>query len=158
MPIKRCRFQCDRSEEETGQRTSPRLYTGEISPDLESVSPNLEKISQIFRCVFFSSEILSLRVWANQRRLWIFSFSLLKISFIFWATKQSVNGSVLVAVLDQMAEGAVHSRYVKLTKDQGPLEDIKPGELNQPIDVPQVSYSMKFLAINKFWLRYLRFL
>ncbi|GMP69906.1 hypothetical protein CsSME_00028989 [Camellia sinensis var. sinensis] len=37
-----------------------------------------------------------------------------------------------------MAEGGVQSRYVKLTKDQGPLEDIKPGELNQPIDVPQL--------------------
>jgi hypothetical protein len=30
------------------------------------------------------------------------------------------------------------SHYVKLTKDQKPLEDIKPGELNQPIEVPQV--------------------
>ncbi|KAK6121914.1 hypothetical protein DH2020_044339 [Rehmannia glutinosa] len=37
-----------------------------------------------------------------------------------------------------MAEEMSHqSRYVKLTKDQAPLEDIKPGELNQPIDVPQ---------------------
>lgn len=40
----------------------------------------------------------------------------------------------------QMAEGSAHSRYVKLTKDQGPLEDIKPGELNQPIEVPQVFF------------------
>lgn len=40
-----------------------------------------------------------------------------------------------------MADGSVPSRYVKLTKDQAPLEDIKPGELNQPIDVPQVSPS-----------------
>jgi len=39
-----------------------------------------------------------------------------------------------------MAEGSAHSRYVKLTKDQGPLEDIKPGELNQPIEVPQVFF------------------
>nr|POF25437.1 cell number regulator 6 [Quercus suber] len=38
-----------------------------------------------------------------------------------------------------MAEGTGHSRYVKLTKDQGPLEDIKPGELNQPIEVPQLA-------------------
>lgn len=30
------------------------------------------------------------------------------------------------------------SRYVKLTKDQTPTEDITPGELNQPIQVPQV--------------------
>ncbi|EPS64703.1 hypothetical protein M569_10081 [Genlisea aurea] len=30
------------------------------------------------------------------------------------------------------------SRYVKLTKEQAPLEDIKPGELNMPIDVPQL--------------------
>lgn len=33
------------------------------------------------------------------------------------------------------------SRYVKLTKDQKPVEqDIQPGELNQPIHVPQVFY------------------
>ncbi|KAJ8900363.1 hypothetical protein K2173_025003 [Erythroxylum novogranatense] len=36
-----------------------------------------------------------------------------------------------------MAEGNA-SRYVKLTKDQAPLEDIAPGELNQPIKVPQL--------------------
>ncbi|RYR32538.1 hypothetical protein Ahy_A10g047084 [Arachis hypogaea] len=29
--------------------------------------------------------------------------------------------------------------YVKLTRDQSPLEDITPGELNQPIDVPQLA-------------------
>ncbi|XP_024016948.1 cell number regulator 6 [Morus notabilis] len=38
-----------------------------------------------------------------------------------------------------MADGTAHSRYVKLTKDQAPLEDIKPGELNQPIEVPQLN-------------------
>ncbi|KAK0582743.1 hypothetical protein LWI29_029049 [Acer saccharum] len=32
-----------------------------------------------------------------------------------------------------MADGHGHSRYVKLTKDQGPVDDITPGELNQPI-------------------------
>ncbi|KAM7272567.1 hypothetical protein ACFE04_027230 [Oxalis oulophora] len=38
-----------------------------------------------------------------------------------------------------MSEGGV-SRYVKLTKDQeAPLDDIRPGELNQPIDVPQLN-------------------
>ncbi|KAL8520250.1 hypothetical protein ACS0TY_010976 [Phlomoides rotata] len=38
-----------------------------------------------------------------------------------------------------MSEELSHpSRYVKLTKDQSPMEDIKPGELNQPIDVPQL--------------------
>ncbi|KAM7494630.1 hypothetical protein LguiB_029239 [Lonicera macranthoides] len=38
-----------------------------------------------------------------------------------------------------MADGG-QSRYVKLTKgDQAPLEDIRPGELNQPIDVPQLN-------------------
>lgn len=37
-----------------------------------------------------------------------------------------------------MAEGSGQSRYVKLTKDQAPLEDIKPGELNLPIEVPQL--------------------
>ena len=30
------------------------------------------------------------------------------------------------------------SRYVKLVRDQAPAEDITPGELNQPIQVPQV--------------------
>ncbi|KAJ8752997.1 hypothetical protein K2173_008732 [Erythroxylum novogranatense] len=39
-----------------------------------------------------------------------------------------------------MAEGSgSHSRYVKLTKEQAAVEDIKPGELNQPIDVPQLN-------------------
>ncbi|KAE8022359.1 hypothetical protein FH972_008163 [Carpinus fangiana] len=38
-----------------------------------------------------------------------------------------------------MADGAAPSRYVKLNKDQAPLEDIKPGELNQPIEVPQLA-------------------
>lgn len=37
-----------------------------------------------------------------------------------------------------MGDGGNPSRYVKLTKDQAPVEDIKPGELNQPIEVPQV--------------------
>jgi hypothetical protein len=44
-----------------------------------------------------------------------------------------------------MAEDATSShpsRYVKLTKDQdAPAEDIRPGELNQPVHVPQVSLS-----------------
>ncbi|KAI4354763.1 hypothetical protein L6164_003604 [Bauhinia variegata] len=35
-----------------------------------------------------------------------------------------------------MSEG--QSRYVKLTKGQAPLQDITPGELNQPIEVPQL--------------------
>ncbi|KAJ6944799.1 cell number regulator 6 [Populus alba x Populus x berolinensis] len=36
-----------------------------------------------------------------------------------------------------MAEGNV-SRYVKLTKEQTVVEEIKPGELNQPIEVPHL--------------------
>uniref|UniRef100_A0A0D6QZQ0 Cell number regulator 6 n=1 Tax=Araucaria cunninghamii TaxID=56994 RepID=A0A0D6QZQ0_ARACU len=38
-----------------------------------------------------------------------------------------------------MAEGNNLSRYVKLTKERGEsqLEDIRPGELNQPVQVPQ---------------------
>lgn len=36
--------------------------------------------------------------------------------------------------LKEMAEGT----YVKLTKDQVSLQDINPGELNQPIDVARV--------------------
>ncbi|OVA15219.1 Uncharacterized protein family Cys-rich [Macleaya cordata] len=43
-------------------------------------------------------------------------------------------------MLDQMADGTVQSRYVKLTKDQdAPVEDIRPGELNQPVQVPQLT-------------------
>ncbi|VFQ80544.1 unnamed protein product [Cuscuta campestris] len=38
-----------------------------------------------------------------------------------------------------MADGGNPSRYVKLTKDQTPVEDINPGELNMPIDVHQLS-------------------
>ncbi|CAI9762348.1 unnamed protein product [Fraxinus pennsylvanica] len=38
-----------------------------------------------------------------------------------------------------MADERIHpSSYVKLTKEQTPLEEIQPGELNQPIDVPQL--------------------
>nr|CAD1820696.1 unnamed protein product [Ananas comosus var. bracteatus] len=37
-----------------------------------------------------------------------------------------------------MAEGAATS-YVKLTKDQdAPMEEIRPGELNQPVRVPEL--------------------
>ncbi|KZV43419.1 cell number regulator 6-like [Dorcoceras hygrometricum] len=38
-----------------------------------------------------------------------------------------------------MEEEVKHaSAYVKLKRDQVPLEDITPGELNQPVDVPQL--------------------
>ncbi|ESR58598.1 hypothetical protein CICLE_v10021961mg [Citrus x clementina] len=38
-----------------------------------------------------------------------------------------------------MADGGQQSRYVKLTRDQAPVdEDITPGDLNQPIQVPQL--------------------
>lgn len=46
-----------------------------------------------------------------------------------------------------MAEGNAQSKYVKLTKDQAPLEDITPGELNQPIEVPQVLPFIFYLFI-----------
>ena len=50
-----------------------------------------------------------------------------------------------------MAEDATSShpsRYVKLTKDQdAPAEDIRPGELNQPVHVPQVSLSLPRVCI-----------
>ena len=54
----------------------------------------------------------------------------------------------IVLQSDQMAEGGAQSRYVKLTKDQAPLEDIKPGELNQPIDVPQVHPTSLSLSLS----------
>ena len=44
-----------------------------------------------------------------------------------------------------MAEGNV-SRYVKLTKEQADVEEIKPGELNQPIEVPQVSIFLSLIS------------
>ncbi|RRT54586.1 hypothetical protein GW17_00061821 [Ensete ventricosum] len=38
-----------------------------------------------------------------------------------------------------MSEEPVPSRYVKLTKEHdAPLEEIRPGELNQPVHVPQL--------------------
>ncbi|KAI3519568.1 hypothetical protein L1887_08778 [Cichorium endivia] len=37
-----------------------------------------------------------------------------------------------------MADDDIQSRYVKLNKDQAPV-DINPGELNQPIEVPQMN-------------------
>lgn len=42
------------------------------------------------------------------------------------------------------------SRYVKLTKnkEQELFSDITPGELNQPIDVPQVIYYYLFIYLN----------
>ncbi|KAK9148374.1 hypothetical protein Scep_007131 [Stephania cephalantha] len=39
-----------------------------------------------------------------------------------------------------MADGTVQSRYVKLTKEQdAPQEDIRPGELNQPVEIPHLT-------------------
>ncbi|PRQ57433.1 putative PLAC8 motif-containing protein [Rosa chinensis] len=39
-----------------------------------------------------------------------------------------------------MADGSAQSRYVKLTREQeAPTEDITPGELNQPIEIPQLN-------------------
>ncbi|CAL9125527.1 unnamed protein product [Musa acuminata var. zebrina] len=47
-----------------------------------------------------------------------------------------------------MSDVTVPSRYVKLTKDQDvPLEEIRPGELNQPVRVPQVRVLIGFLSI-----------
>ncbi|RVW15254.1 Cell number regulator 6 [Vitis vinifera] len=49
-----------------------------------------------------------------------------------------------------MSEGiAQSSRYVKLKKDQAPVEDITPGELNQPIEVPQIT--VLCLVIEAMW-------
>ncbi|KAF3535399.1 hypothetical protein F2Q69_00019874 [Brassica cretica] len=36
-----------------------------------------------------------------------------------------------------MSDGGAPSRYVKLTKEQAPVDEVNPGELNQPIQVPQ---------------------
>lgn len=45
----------------------------------------------------------------------------------------------VVGVRSDMSEETAASRYVKLSKEQdAPAEEIRPGELNQPVDVPQV--------------------
>ncbi|KAK6926407.1 PLAC8 motif-containing protein, partial [Dillenia turbinata] len=51
----------------------------------------------------------------------------------------AVGFRILIRV--EMAEGGRTPSYVKLTKDQeqSPIEEIKPGELNQPIEVPQLA-------------------
>ncbi|KAG5409471.1 hypothetical protein IGI04_005790 [Brassica rapa subsp. trilocularis] len=38
-----------------------------------------------------------------------------------------------------MSDGGAPSRYVKLTKEQAPVDEVNPGELNQPIQVPQLA-------------------
>ena len=43
-----------------------------------------------------------------------------------------------------MSDGGAPSRYVKLTKEQAPVDEVNPGELNQPIQVPQVCVSLSF--------------
>ncbi|RRT68262.1 hypothetical protein B296_00036099, partial [Ensete ventricosum] len=51
-----------------------------------------------------------------------------------------------------MSDVTVPSRYVKLTKDQDvPLEEIRPGELNQPVRVPQVRVFNVELDSYLFW-------
>ena len=44
------------------------------------------------------------------------------------------------------------SRYVKLTKEKESLEDIAPGELNQPVQVPEVGISIVIEAGNSFFI------
>ncbi|KAG6504081.1 hypothetical protein ZIOFF_036409 [Zingiber officinale] len=47
-----------------------------------------------------------------------------------------------------MSDDPVPSRYVKLNKDQdAPLEEIRPGELNQPVRVPQVVLVMAMRTV-----------
>ncbi|CAA0409081.1 unnamed protein product [Arabidopsis thaliana] len=38
-----------------------------------------------------------------------------------------------------MSDGGAPSRYVKLTKEQAPVDEIHPGELNQPIEVSHLA-------------------
>lgn len=49
----------------------------------------------------------------------------------------------------QMSGGGAPSRYVKLTKEQAPVDEVNPGELNQPIQVPQLS-----LSLSLYWSDY----
>ncbi|KAH0906174.1 hypothetical protein HID58_038001 [Brassica napus] len=39
----------------------------------------------------------------------------------------------------RMSEGGAPSKYVKLTKEQAPVDEVNPGELNQPIQVPHLA-------------------
>ncbi|KAL0646054.1 hypothetical protein Bca4012_044345 [Brassica carinata] len=39
----------------------------------------------------------------------------------------------------KMSEGGAPSKYVKLTKEQAPVDEVNPGELNQPIQVPHLA-------------------
>lgn len=56
---------------------------------------------------------------------------------------------ILVGFWSELLMADAASRYVKLTKEQdAPTEEIRPGELNQPVEVPQVIY----LFIYLFWL------
>lgn len=51
------------------------------------------------------------------------------------------------------------SHYVRLRKEKEPLEEITPGELNQPVQVPQVgSISIPLLFNNHFRFYYNEFL
>ena len=46
-----------------------------------------------------------------------------------------------------------NSRYVKLNKTQdAPVEDIRPGELNQPVDIPQVIHFCFFSSLFFYWI------
>jgi hypothetical protein len=71
------------------------------------------------------------------------SFSKKKNKDLTWSSSSPPRRSRIVSqAVAAMAEDATSShpsRYVKLTKDQdAPTEDIRPGELNQPVHVPQV--------------------
>jgi hypothetical protein len=45
------------------------------------------------------------------------------------------------------------SRYVKLGKEQdAPVEDIRPGELNQPVHVPQVVEQFSSVRSGFLWI------
>lgn len=49
-----------------------------------------------------------------------------------------------------MSEGGAPSKYVKLTKEQAPVDEVNPGELNQPIQVPHVCLSLYWSDFLKF--------
>lgn len=61
-------------------------------------------------------------------------------SFVFTVeARQKESRLVVSAAMAAAQELDTASRYVKLSKDHDtPLEEIRPGELNQPVHVPQV--------------------
>jgi hypothetical protein len=64
-------------------------------------------------------------------------------------TDETVVQDLEMAALEETSA----SRYVKLGKEQdAPVEDIRPGELNQPVHVPQVVEQFSSVRSGFLWI------